>query len=415
MTRAPAAAEGRAARFWDRWRLGWLLLAALFVAPVGYAGPLGFVPLVGIAALALLPAVRFRSSPWPFLILLALLIWALVTWTWSPVEPDWTGSRVWVDLGGSVALKLAALLPLCAAFVIAADRLRTTSARIVSVALAGAVVVLAAVLLIEGATGGALYRQIQPDMREDLAFRNAGRGVFVAAVLFWPAAGVLTRRFGKGSALALATGLAIAAAAVLLDMTAGALAVIAGGVVFAIFHAAPRFAGWLAAAFVTAFTLSAPWLALAAPPAGGQPASWAARLDIWREMAERAVQRPVTGWGLDASRTFDISLHPHNAALQSWVELGLPGALLFALFWSAAFLACARVGREDPTVGAAWAGGATAFFVIGGLSFGMWQEWWLALGAACFATALTLRRGWSAPALSTDGGRRAGGDTLRPL
>ncbi|MCA1481577.1 hypothetical protein, partial [Bradyrhizobium sp. NBAIM08] len=106
--------SGQGARGWDRWRLGWLLLAALFVAPVGYAGPLGFMLLVAIPAVALIPAVRFRSWLWAFAALCALLAWACITSTWSPSGTIWSTERILDDLGGSVALKLALLLPLCA-------------------------------------------------------------------------------------------------------------------------------------------------------------------------------------------------------------------------------------------------------------------------------------------------------------
>jgi hypothetical protein len=36
---------------------------------------------------------------------------------------------------------------------------------------------------------------------------------------------------------------------------------------------------------------------------------------------------------------------------------------------------------EDQTMGAAAAAAAVAYLTIGALSFGVWQEWWLAVGA----------------------------------
>ena len=61
------------------------------------------------------------------------------------------------------------------------------------------------------------------------------------------------------------------------------------------------------------------------------------RLLIWSFTGDRIAERPLTGWGLDASRAIPggrdpirpgeawMPLHPHNAALQLWLELGAPG------------------------------------------------------------------------------------------
>src|SRR6202043_2906705 len=67
------------------------------------------------------------------------------------------------------------------------------------------------------------------------------------------------------------------------------------------------------------------------------------RLLIWSFVGSRIAERPLVGWGLDSSRAIPggkdpirpgedwLPLHPHNAALQLLLELGAPGAVLFAL------------------------------------------------------------------------------------
>jgi O-antigen ligase len=111
--------------------------------------------------------------------------------------------------------------------------------------------------------------------------------------------------------------------------------------------------------------------------------SWAERLDIWRFVSAEILQNPLKGWGLDASRAWplDIPLHPHDAALQLWLELGALGAALAALFWAWLFTRIAALVEIDRTMAAACAATATAYLTIGALSFGVWQEWWLAVGA----------------------------------
>jgi exopolysaccharide production protein ExoQ len=86
-----------------------------------------------------------------------------------------------------------------------------------------------------------------------------------------------------------------------------------------------------------------------------------------------------------------LPLHPHNAALQWQVELGLPGtilalAILLWGFW--------RVGFT-PGMPRLWRAGALAWasaaLTIAMLSYGAWQAWWLAclfLTASLYAGAV---------------------------
>jgi len=123
------------------------------------------------------------------------------------------------------------------------------------------------------------------------------------------------------------------------------------------------------------------------------PLSWAQRMGYWRHAADWISDHPLRGWGLDASRMFSpgIQLHPHDAALQIWLELGLIGAVAATAFWAALFLRLSRPAR-DPAVAVA-AGSAVAYLVFGAVSFGVWQEWWLGLGALTAAAATVALRG----------------------
>ena len=71
------------------------------------------------------------------------------------------------------------------------------------------------------------------------------------------------------------------------------------------------------------------------------------------------------------------------------------GALLGALFWGWLFFRIQRVSREDPVWAAMACATAAAYLLISAISFGVWQEWWLGLGAiaiACCAMVLQTRR-----------------------
>ncbi len=400
----------------DLWRAGLILFVFALSLPVGYAGPLGFAALVPVGGLLGLPVLRVRrQSGWLIAPLLLLVLWAAVSTAWSPAATDLAAVDDYADLESVTALKLLLQLPVAAALVLAADALSPRAARLATAVLAFAVVTLTVALFAEALTGAGFYRAIRDGLddpiRPDLAFRNVGQGTFVVAVLFWPAAIGLTRLTGRGGVLVGLAALMLTMAALMFGAYAPALALVAGLVAYVLTSSAPRVGPLLLSLATIAFTLAAPLIlgALRAPP--GIPLSWTARLDIWTFASARVLERPWFGWGLDASRTFGpaVPLHPHDAALQLWLELGVIGAALAAVFWAAVFWFAGVRAEDDRPVGGAWAATAAAYLTLGALSFGVWQEWWLALGAVAFAAALALARGWPRPA------SEASGPALRPL
>jgi O-antigen ligase len=133
--------------------------------------------------------------------------------------------------------------------------------------------------------------------------------------------------------------------------------------------------------------------------------SWEERLDMWTFAAAKIVEKPWGGWGLDSSRTFGsaISLHTHDAAIQVWLELGAVGAVLAAAFWIGVWTLIEMVARRDRTAAAAASGAAVAYLTIGALSFGVWQEWWLGLGAmAAVACACLVRSRFDSRIMTDD-------------
>jgi exopolysaccharide production protein ExoQ len=111
------------------------------------------------------------------------------------------------------------------------------------------------------------------------------------------------------------------------------------------------------------------------------------RLLIWSFVGDRIAEHPLSGWGLDSSRAIPggkdpieagatwLPLHPHNAPLQLWLELGAPGAVLFALLAAWGWFALARACW--PRLLAAAAGGSLATGLVASFAtYGIWQEWW---------------------------------------
>ncbi|MBU1376601.1 MAG: O-antigen ligase family protein [Alphaproteobacteria bacterium] len=360
---------------------GWVMAGTAALTPLlAWLGPLGFAPLLGLAGLLCVPALKIGRREAPLaVVLLAAVAWAAFSTFWSVHKAD--------ELEDSVALKLLLQLPLYWAAWQGArradPRLRRLALRIFAWGLAA----YGALLLVEAFTGAAIYRGLRDllndPIRPDLGRKNIAHGSFVLALL-WPVAAAGGFRAGAPAWLALpmAAGTALLAHNFLSDapVLAVFLAVAVGGLVWVWPRTGPKALALAAAGLV----LTMPLLILAVRLLGlGQhlPESWEQRVVYWTYAMERIAEHPWRGWGLDASRAFSphIQLHPHNGALQIWLELGLLGAAAAALAWAFAFRRLAR--DERSLVAAATAGSAGVYLLFALVNFGVWQEWWLALAA----------------------------------
>ena len=90
-------------------------------------------------------------------------------------------------------------------------------------------------------------------------------------------------------------------------------------------------------------------------------------------------------------RNFEaMPLHPHNVAVQVWLELGALGALIAAASVWRAFRSVAAL--RSPVRRAALSATLSAGFVVANLSYGAWQSWWLAAPILAIAIGGTLAR-----------------------
>jgi exopolysaccharide production protein ExoQ len=381
-----------------RWSPAAAVLAAVAVVLplLGVVAPLGLAPLLAAAALALI-ALDWRGALGVFreftgaaALLAALSLWGMLSALWSilPAHSFLEGLRLLaINAGGLVCLGAArALAP--------PDRRRLGVAALVGVALATALLITARFIDLD------LF-QAMLSRAQDAPLTRFDRGSTVLVLALWPAlVACRTRKF-----LAIALGLAAATAVLSMISTAAKLALVVGLVLLAAAYWRPRVVAGALAAGLVAISVLLP-LATPAPDqvvAIHRAASWLKpsaihRLLIWRFAVARFAERPLLGWGMDASRELpgahqslaelvpgsdmpafaeQLSLHPHNAVLQWEVELGLPGAALCLgiIAWS-----LMRAGRQEAlgpfhlATELAWAGSA---LVIALLSYGAWQAWWL--------------------------------------
>lgn len=364
---------------------GWVLVGLAGLTPLlAWLSPISFAPVLGLAGLLCLPALRIAPQERPLAIVLLLAsAWASLSTLWSPHRPA---------LEDSVALKLFLQIPLYWAAWCGARRADPVLRRLALRVLAWGLAAYGVVLLIEAFTGGALYlglrQAIGDPIRPDLGRKNVAQGSFVLALL-WPVAAAAGARAGAPRALAIpmALGTAILASRFLSDAPtiAVGLAILAGAVAWIWPRSAPPVMGVATAAGI----IIMPLVFLLMAGLGVRlslPLSWAERMSYWMYATAQIGAHPWRGWGLDASRAFSphIQLHPHNGPLQLWLELGLLGAVLAGLVWIFAFRRLAR--DERSLLAAATVGSAAVYVFFGLISFGVWQEWWLALGALVAVT-----------------------------
>ena len=375
-----------------------LATAIVLYPPVAIFSPKALVILLVATTLALLFDRRNRANPFAALppgvlaFLAALAVWTVAALWWSPLPLR--GLDLWVRVVG---------IGLCGIFLIAsARRFTATERRGLEVALAGAGVMFVAVFAFELVTVGQLSRaavglwndltpwESMPPKASILLTRSSA----ALAVFAWPCA--LAIRRWRSARWTVAFVIAVAACVLAQNMLASVVALMFAAAIFALAFPAPRIAVLAVVAFLAAVNAAAFATAPAVVDLLRQdataldiPAGWKERLSILDFVSGKVAESPLIGWGFDASRAIGqdilgplvknavIPLHPHNLWAQALLELGLVGAALLAGLVIATLSRVAAMTADRAAVAAAIAAAAT-YLVIGNLSYGMWQNWWLA-------------------------------------
>ena len=385
---------GRGVAVW----CGWVLVVLAAVVPAfAWLGPKGLAAIMGLTGLLTLPAIRITDEDRPALIVLfGALIWAASTTTWSPFHPK--------HADDSTALKFAFELifywsAICAAR-LADPELKRAALRILAWGLA----LLGLVLVAEAATGGAVYlrlHQLYAPIPLDRAQVNVGQCTFVVAALLPLAALGAPPKLRWWLGLAMAAG--VGAAALAFGFDAPVMALVLAPLVGLAAWCWPKGTPRAMAAAAAAMFLTMPVIVWLVRRSGDYeaiqdaiPLSWSQRMGYWSHAIDWFGDKPLRGWGLDASKMFApaIVLHPHNGALQVWLELGLIGAVAAAAFWGVTLLRLSRPVR-DPVM-AASAACAAVYLLFGAINFGIWQEWWMGTGAL-IATLAALHQPSTSP------------------
>lgn len=240
-------------------------------------------------------------------------------------------------------------------------------------------------------------------------FSAISRGAGLLSIFVWPAmVCCMILLPGRGKWLAAALGIAVFVTVCRLPMGAAPLAMAAGTGAFAWAWVSPWGAPRLMALLIIVLIGVTPFIAYQIPrpeTVGVEkrelPGSWQHRVEIWHYTARKIADKPLLGWGFDASRTLGgttqfvleqpdgakitypgislLPLHPHNGILQVWLEMGAAGALLVMVMIYGIGQSLAGIVREHGRFGGAMASAVTASALsLSLLSFGQWQSWWQA-------------------------------------
>lgn len=384
----------------------WAWLAGAAEAGLGAAALVFFPVLVlvprGAAALAsaivifglILGAGQGRRSlardflTLPAALLATLALWGAVSAAWAP-DP----LRA-LDQAARIAGLVVAAAAMKSADQVLAPR------RLTAFLLAGFVIAMLTATA-DLATGGALSKPFSDRVYQP-AWLNQASDAF--AILLLPTGAVLA---GSGSRLAGFFFVAVGAAIIVaLAGTAAKVALAAGATCALLCYYRRAPVTRVASVLLVLTVVTAPVTFARSDRISGlvHAADWVKfsaghRLLIWSFVGDRIAEHPLRGWGLEASRAIPggsdpirpdqtwLPLHPHNAPLQIWLELGVPGAVPFALLggWL-----CIAIGRAEwPRLYAAAACGSLAAAMVASFAtYGVWQEWWQ--GTLYFSLFMTL-------------------------
>jgi exopolysaccharide production protein ExoQ len=377
-----------------------LCAVALLFFPLLVLVPRGIAALVTVAGLlgAILVAAKSRQSLLHHFLtvaaalLVALAIWGLLSAAWSPDPRRSLGEGI--RLCGLLVLALAP----AAADLVAAPR------RLASFLLAGFVVAIV-LATVDLATNGAPSKPFSDRVYQPAWLNQASVGF---AILLLPTGAALA---SGGQRLPGLVFTAVGATTIFALAGTAAKVALAAGIPCAIVCYYRRAPITRLAAVVTILAIvTAPLTFGRADRIAGllHTADWVKmsaghRLLIWSFVGDRIAERPLRGWGLEASRAIPgggdpirpgetwLPLHPHNAPLQIWLELGVSGAVLFSLLCGWIWCAVGEVEWPRLYVSAACGSLATAF-VASTSTYGVWQEWWQGtLGFSLFMTLVMAR------------------------
>lgn len=382
----------------------WKLLALLLLLPAGLMvlTPLPFSGLVPLSGLLMLLLYRGLEKSWPkldwalYILVAAICLLAVLSTAWA-VDPETTLGR---------AYKTSALLLLSLPLL---DILRSAPENFLkrlNIPFCVCVLLTGLVAFIELKFNFQLYRLVNSIPASDKVSGSVINKNVAAFTLLLPIALAFCHRAGRYS-LSILLAVAALLIAGITESQASQLALIAIPLVWLSLFVMPVAGISIAFTVIALVICLMPWLSplafvsfaedLSQDGTIAKQASASMRLENWDFISRKIMENPWTGFGMDATRSIDdfqsrqlyfpsnVIMHPHNMALQVWIEFGVPGIFItigFLGFLLRRFLNLPQTQRRLPfTVFCT----VIVFLMI---SWSMWSGWLLAL--MIYAAGLTV-------------------------
>ena len=106
----------------------------------------------------------------------------------------------------------------------------------------------------------------------------------------------------------------------------------------------------------------------------------------WSVLSEKFLENPIFGYGMGATpyllkdqnltTTFSQLCHPHKGSLQAYLELGIGGGILFALFFASMFLMVEKHLKDPLSIAVSNATIAFAFIQVE-FTHSLWHNHWI--------------------------------------
>ena len=354
---------------------------------LGLLAPKAVVPLVFVAAICAASILGHRALPWKVmapvtsLVLGLAVLWCLTASFWSHDPLD----------AAILALRIGVLLFLLLYLSAVTGHFDPAQRRTVALGLIFGIGLTTVLIIVEFSFGSPIFMTLKGPVghgNDDLWRLN--RGISTLAILVWPLAAYLWLNGFRLLALAIPPAML---ALFLASQSAATILGLSIGIGVAAIASLGRVAGRLILAIaIVGALVGSPGIAklmkqLELEQMESLPYSARHRVHTWDFVADRILERPVTGWGFDSASSIPtedterlradlkiIPSHPHNGPLQILLELGAVGSLLTI---GLLFLIVRRI-EALPNSGRIC---ATAMFVtvlaIACTAYGMWQSHWL--------------------------------------
>ncbi len=257
-----------------------------------------------------------------------------------------------------------------------------------------------------------LYRLIRGDAFNDgVSLAVFNRAIVTMSLLLLPSL-VIMRHYHNAQICALAVLATIIPMLMLGESQSAMLGLIVASITYATFPYKWKYSYTALVSVIGVLMLALPFIAMWAfkeyaadmnimPLLGHGGAYAGARMEIWDYVSRYALQNPLYGFGVEATKQVEhfgsgeiyqegqTILHPHNYTLQLWMEFGLVGvllgiALIGYLLWEIAKLPPRQARIMLPIL--------LATLAVASVSYGIWQGWWIGLLFALVAYAILALR-----------------------